>query len=236
MSKGLVFCFEGIEKCGKETQSKLLKEYLAKKGIPFESGREPGGTAYGEAERRSLQDPSWIDRVNQAYSSMPSIIQLNPGEKLCSTAEVFGYLKARAQFFALKVKPIYDAGGIYILDRSGDSTVAYQGFGLYEGDPKIIDLIVRNNKFAMWGVPITRTWLVDITVDEMLRRSDHNEFATGKDRIEQRDRTYFERVREGYLWIAKQEPSRVLVIDGTQSVEAIHTLVMKDLGQFLKTY
>jgi dTMP kinase len=234
MPKGLVIGFEGIEKSGKETQSKLLKEYLTKEGILFESGREPGGTAYGEAERRCLQDPHWIERVNQAYADVPNAPKLNANEEFCPAAEMFGYLKSRAQFFNLKVKPVFDAGGIYILDRSGDSTTAYQGFGLYRGDPKIVDLISRNNVFAMQGVSITRTWLIDITVDEMLRRSDHNEFAAGKDRIEQRDPAYFERVRQGYLWIAKQEPIRVMAIDGAQPVEVIHAIVKKNFLNLLK--
>jgi dTMP kinase len=230
MPNGLVFSFEGIEKCGKETQSKLLKEYLVKKGIKFEAGREPGGTSYGEAERRSLQDPNWIAKINQAYTSSPNVPQLAINEDLCAASEMFGYLKARAQFFALKVKPVYDAGGIYILDRSGDSTVAYQGFGLYKGDPKILDLIVKSNKFAMQGIPIHRTWLLNITIDEMLRRKDHDEFNKGKDRIERRNSEYFQRVREGYLWISSEEPARVMVIDGEQSVETIHNLIKKDVN------
>lgn len=223
----MIVSFEGIEKCGKETQSKLLKSKLDKQGIAYFSGREPGGTSHGEAERRSLQDPQWIERINYAYQGKAP--ELRVGEDLVPPAEMFGYFKARAQFFALHIKPREDKNELLVLDRTGDSTVAYQGWGLYKGDPEVLELIMRNNAFAMAGVHIRRTWLMDIPVDEMLRRKDHGEFGSGKDRIEQRDTAYFERVRKGYLWLAERFPERYIVIDGTQPVEVIHDLILKDL-------
>ncbi len=229
-SNGFIVSFEGIEKSGKETQSLLLKDFLQKKGVPHTFGREPGGTSYGEAERRSMQDPTWISRVNKAY---PDMRYLDITEKLCSFAEIFGYLKARAQLFDSILLPAIKNKQIIVLDRSGDSSVAYQGFGLFNGKKEIVDFIKKNNNFAMHGLKIKRTWFLDVSVDEMFRRKDHWEFGKNKDRIEQREKEFFSRVRRGYFWLAKQEPKRFRIIDGTKGIEEIQTIIRRDMEELL---
>ena len=212
----------------------MLKEYAHTLKLNIRADREPGGTSHGEIERRSLQDPEWIARVNQAYEDIAQ--PLDQTEQLSSESELFGYLKSRAQFFAIKVKPFIEQGGIYLFDRSGDSTVAYQGFGLYKGDLDIVKLILQNNKLAMKGIPIHRTWLLDIPVSEMRARQHKGEFGKTEDRIEQRDDSFFERARHGYLWLAHQNPERFMIIDGTLPPHKIAERIRTDFIEILREH
>ncbi|MFH1649295.1 MAG: dTMP kinase [Candidatus Woesearchaeota archaeon] len=230
--QGFACSFEGLDRCGKGSQLRFLLEHAKQKGLNICADREPGGTSHGEVERRSLQDPLWLSRVNQGYEGIAP--PLNPDEPLTPEAEIFGYLKARAQFMQTKVLPFILNKGIFLLDRAGDSTTAYQGFGLYKGDLDMLKLIIQCNHLAMRCVPLKRTYLLDIPVEEMRKRTDGNEFQTGKDRIEQRDDDYFERVRKGYLWLAKQNSERFMIIDGTLPKEKISEIILTDFDFLMR--
>jgi len=233
MKQGFAVSFEGIEKCGKDTQVGLLSKFLEAMDVAFTVGHEPGGTSHGEIERRILKDPNFFQKINAVYPDMPKLAE---NELLGPEAELFSFMKSRAQFFRKVVKPVIDRNELYVLNRSGDSTTAYQGFGHFNGAPEIIDFIRRNNEFAMAGVKIARTYFLDITVEEMHKRKDHDEYGTGKDIIEQRRDEYFNRVRNGYLWVAEQEPQRYLVIGGTRDITLIQRQIAEDITLLLGKY
>jgi len=108
MKKGIIVSFEGIDGCGKSTQSEKFYGYLKKKGLPVIFLREPGGTGAGEKIRKILLE-------NDAH--------------LCVWSELFLYLASRAQLVSEVIEPSFKKGNIIILDRYFDSTIAYQCYG-----------------------------------------------------------------------------------------------------------
>ena len=180
--KGTFITFEGSEGCGKSTQSKLLAEYLRRKGCKVVYLREPGGTAISEKIRNILLDPK------------------NHIEPL---SETLLYMVARVQLVKQIIKPALAEGKIVICDRFLDSTIAYQGYGLGVD----IKFIQHTGKLATDGIKPDLTILLDLAVKEGLR---YREFS--KDRIEKRSLSYHLRVRKGYLKLAACEPKRIKVI------------------------
>jgi dTMP kinase len=162
--------FEGIDGCGKTTQVAALTQRLATAGIPFRHLREPGGTALGERQRALLLDPA---------------------TQACPTAELFGYLQARAQLCAEVIAPALAAGGLVLLDRFYHSTLAYQAYGL--GLDR--DAVRAAIRLATGGiVPDLVLWLALDPAEAARRRAA----ARGQDRIEARGLDYLTRVHDGY--------------------------------------
>lgn len=180
--RGKFITFEGSEGCGKSTQSKLLYGYLKKKGYPVIYLREPGGVRASESIRNFL---------------------LNPKNKISPAGETLLYMAARAEVVSEIIKPALMTGKIVICDRFLDSTIAYQGYGLGIN----IKLIKLMGEFATLGIKPNLTILLDLAVKKGLK---HREFK--KDRIEQRSLSYHERVRKGYLSLARKEPGRIKII------------------------
>ncbi|MFA5092866.1 MAG: dTMP kinase [Candidatus Omnitrophota bacterium] len=180
--KGKFITFEGSEGCGKSTQSKLLFEYLKSKGKQVIYLREPGGVKVSELIREIL---------------------LNPKSKIPAAAETLLYMAARACVVEEIIKPALNAGKIVVCDRFIDSTVAYQGYGLGV-DIKLIKLI---GNFATQGIAPDLTIFLDLPVKSGLKHRDNC-----KDRIEQRCVGYHEKVRKGYLAIAKSQPRRIKIV------------------------
>lgn len=180
--KGKFITFEGSEGCGKSTQSKLLFEYLRSKGKKVIYLREPGGVKVSEAIRQLL---------------------LNPKNKIPSAAETLLYMAARSCVVEEIIRPALRFGKTVICDRFMDSTVAYQGYGLGV-DIKLIKLI---GEFATQRITPDLTIFLDLPVKSGLKYR-HN----CKDRIEQRSFKYHQKVRKGYLAIAKGHPQRVKIV------------------------
>ena len=201
MSKGLFITFEGGDGCGKTTQIKLLDEYLRGKGYKTLLTREPGSKGLGIKLREIL---------------------LNYDGEVSSTCESFLFLADRAQHVDCIIKPALKEGIIVLCDRHTDSTVAYQGYG------RGIDLEQINhlNKIATSGLKPDLTIVLDVDVETSQKR-----VGSEKDRMESAGREFFERVRKGFLEIAKQEPNRVKVVDSTQSIEEIHKQVLELVGR-----
>lgn len=174
--------FEGSEGCGKSTQSRMLFEYLKSEGKKVIYLREPGGVKVSEAIRQLL---------------------LNPKNKISSIAETLLYMAARACVVDEVIKPALAAGKIVVCDRFMDSTIAYQGYGLGI-DIKLIKTI---GGFATQGIVPSLTIFLDLPVKSGLKHR-HN----CKDRIEQRSINYHEKVRKGYLAIAKSQPKRIKIV------------------------
>ncbi len=192
MKKGYFITFEGADGCGKSTQMNLLAQYLLKNGYEVVLTREPGGKGLGEKIREIL---------------------LNYDGEVSPRCESFLFLADRAQNIDITVNPAINAGKIVLCDRHIDSTVAYQGYGRGLDIEKIVYL----NNLAVNGRKPDLTFVYDIDVETSMKR-----VGTEKDRMESAGKDFHNKVRHGYLELAKQEPDRIKVVDGTNSVEEIH--------------
>ena len=201
MSKGLFITFEGGDGCGKTTQIKLLDEYLRNKGYKTLLTREPGSKGLGIKLREIL---------------------LNYDGEVSPVCESFLFLADRAQHVDCIIKPALEEGVIVLCDRHTDSTVAYQGYG------RGLDLeqIYQLNKIATSGLKPDLTVVLDVDVETSQKR-----VGSEKDRMESAGIEFFERVRQGFLEIAKQEPERVKVVNSTQSIEKIHEQILELVGR-----
>lgn len=195
MKKGLFITFEGIDGCGKTTQIELLKEELEKKGYTVLLTREPGAKGLGEKFREIL---------------------LNYDGEVSSNCESFLFLADRAQHIDTIIKPAINNGTIVLCDRHTDSTVAYQGYG------RELDLeqIYQLNKIATNGIVPDITFILDIDIETSLQR-----IGKGRDRMENAGSEFFERVRNGYIEIYKQEPERVKLLNGKSPIEEIQNTI-----------
>jgi dTMP kinase len=204
MKKGIFITFEGSEGSGKSTQAQLIFGYLKKRGKKVLFIREPGGVAISEAIRRIL-----LDVRNTAMTK---------------ESETLLYMAARAQLIKEKIIPALQKGMIVLCDRFLDSTIAYQGYGCGV-DLKAIKTI---GKFATLGIQPQLTLLFDIETKKGLSRTH---FV--KDRIERRSLAYHNRVRKGYMCLAKQNPRRIRVIKVNKSKEEIQRIVKKHINTLL---
>ncbi len=180
--KSKFITFEGSEGCGKSTQSEMLFSYLKARGYKVIYLREPGGVRLSEMIRTILLDPN---------------------SRISAQAETLLYMAARAQVVQEIIKPALEAKKIVICDRFLDSTIAYQGFGLGV-DIKLIKFL---GNFTTQGIKPDLTILLDLPVKSGLKHRQNC-----RDRIEQRSVNYHEKVRKGYLILAKEEPQRIKVV------------------------
>ena len=193
---GLLVTFEGGEGSGKSTQVELLARWLAEAGHHVTTAREPGTTAVGEAVRRFLLDTA--------------------PEELAPEAELALFLAARAELTADVIAPALAAGRTVLVDRYGDSSVAYQGYG--RGlDPRVV---AQANRWAMRGLEPDVTVLIDVPVEAGRTRRDRP-----LDRLERAGSAFHERVRDGYRRMAREEPERFCVVDGTLPIDSIQTAI-----------
>lgn len=199
---GLFITFEGADGCGKTTQLKLLAEFLTSTGKEVLITREPGGKGLGEKVREIL---------------------LNYQGDVSDKAEAFLFLADRAQNIDIIVKPAVEAGKIVLCDRHTDSTIAYQGYG------RGVDISRLNtlNELATGGFKPDLTFVFDIDVETSMARVGKN-----KDRMESAGNEFHEKVRKGYLEIAKKEPDRVKVINSNDSIENIFEHVKREFVNF----
>jgi len=202
--RGKFITFEGSEGSGKSTQIRLAQEYLKEKGQDVLFVREPGGVAISEKIRDILLD------VNTS----------GMGDE----CETLLYMAARAQLVEEVIIPALDDGKIILCDRFLDSTVAYQGYG----NAVHIEKIKMIGGFATQGCRPDLTFLFDIDPEEGFARLNRP-----KDRIERRGLNYHNRVRNGYLEIAKKEPGRVKVIDAKKGKEEIQGIVRRYMDEIL---
>lgn len=189
--------FEGADGCGKTTQLNLLKEYLEKNGYNVLVTREPGGKGLGEKFREIL---------------------LNYDGVVSERCESFLFLADRAQNIDTIVKPAIESGKIVLCDRHIDSSVAYQGYGRGLD----IEEIKQLNTLATGGLLPDLTLVFDIDIETSMKR-----VGKEKDRMESAGNEFFNRVRNGYLELAKHEPKRIKVVNSTGSIEEIHEQVIK---------
>ena len=194
LTSGKLITFEGIDGCGKSTQAKRAYNYLNGKQIKCELYREPGGTDVGEAIRKILLASAAEGLAMDGYT------------------EYLLFASSRAELSRTIVTPLLENGCTVLLDRFGDSSTAYQGYG-HGVD---VDFIIETNRIASGGLKPDLTILLDIDPETALAR-----LGSQNDRIEKRGIVFFKRVRSGFLTLADREPERFRVIDAERSVEDI---------------
>jgi dTMP kinase len=182
MARGKYIVIESGEGGGKTTQAEMLYNFLKEKNIPCYLGREPGGIGSAEAMRTILK---------------------HNAENISPIAEVFGFEFARAEFFDKIVFPKLREGVNIISDRSGYSTIAYQGYG----SGLDIYWIKSMNEMAMKGLKPDIAFIIDIDPIVGLERE------IVKDRFSGKGLEYHKKVRQGFLDIAESEPERCIIIN-----------------------
>lgn len=207
--------FEGGDGTGKTTQLKALESYFHGQGRACVSTREPGGTALGGMIRQVL---------------------LEVGKQpIASPTELFLYLADRAQHVQEVILPAIDAGKIVLCDRYTDSTLAYQGYG--RGID--LELLRRLNEIANRGVEPDLTLLLDCPAELGLSRTVQRQSDAGtargrEDRFEREKVEFHERVRAGFLAMARAQPARFRIIDAARPVEQvardIQKIVEREIG------
>jgi len=200
----LFLTFEGPDGSGKSTQIRLLHRWLKEQGQPVLLSREPGGTPIGEQIRAVLHDVGNI-------AMLPN-------------TEILLYSASRAQHVGQVIRPALERGELVLCDRYAESTIAYQGWG----HGLDIELLHTITVFATGGLRPDLIIYLDIDVEEGLRRK-LDAFESGEaewNRMDQKAQTFHERVRQGYLTMASQEPEKWLVLDGSRSIEDIHQKIV----------
>jgi len=198
--RGPFITFEGIEGSGKSTQIHLLANYLSAHGRTVMLTREPGGTAIGDQVRRILLDPA--------------------NTQLDSKAELLLYAAGRAQHLAELIAPELASGKIVLCDRFSDATLAYQGYGRGLD----LELIRTLDRLVTDQMRPDLTILLDIDAAAGLARARGRNSLGGLEseaRFENEDLSFHERVRQGYLELAKGEPARFRIVDASLQPEAV---------------
>ena len=197
MSAAFYIAFEGIEGCGKSTQSRLLTEALRSEGMAVTSTRETGGTEIGARIRDVLHDTA--------------------NTHLDSVAEALLIAGDRAQHRAEVLMPALTRGEHVVSDRSVYSTLAYQGYGRRLP----LDTVRSVNDWALASCWPDLVVLLDVPHDSAMARLTHRDL----DRFEREDDAFFVRVRDGFHTMAANDPDRWVVVDGTGDPAAIATVV-----------
>lgn len=198
MKNGKFITFEGCEGSGKSTQVKLLNDALLQIGFETLVTREPGGPPISEAIRNILLHP-------EHHTMLPE-------------TELLLYMASRAQHTGEWIIPALNNGKIVLCDRYNDSTIAYQG-AARELNQEFISLLAG---FATFSKVPDLTILLDLPVDIGLSRISERKL----DRLEMEAASFHQKVRDQYLIIAKNEPSRYIVLDGAMNPEQIHTRIL----------
>jgi len=194
---GLFITLEGCEGSGKSTQLARLAALLRATGAEVHALREPGGTTVGEQVREILLSP--------AHQGMDAV------------TEVLLYEAARAAHVARAIRPALASGDIVVCDRYADSSTAYQGYGRGLD----LDMVRALNEWATGGIVPDRTFVLDVPPAEGLALATHE----GADRLEREAIAFHERVRDGYLTMARQEPERFVVVPRGDSDEVFAAIV-----------
>ncbi len=204
---------EGIEGSGKTTQMQQLSTYVENRGHSCVLTREPGGTALGEKIRTILLDPA--------------------SSELVPTAELLLYMADRAQHINTLIKPCLAEGNIVLCDRYFDATVVYQGFarGLDTG------FICNLHRLILDDLKPDMTFLLDLSPRIGLARAwkqlDNGTRSGTESRFEEETISFHEKVRAGYLELARRQPERIRVVDGSQDKKQVQVDIRDALAEYL---
>ena len=209
VKRGLFITLEGGEGGGKTTQINWLAEALTAKKHKVVTTREPGGTPEGEKIRNLL-----VQREGGNWTPVAECLML---------------FAARAMHVNKIIRPALDEERIVISDRFTDSTRAYQGYGMGVDLKKIDEL----NRIVLDGFTPDLTFILDIDPREGLLRSGRRlaseelKINQSEDRYENLDLSFHEKLRAGFLDIAKKEPERCHVIDASQSADTVEAQIFE---------
>lgn len=206
MLKGKFITIEGSEGSGKSTNIAFIEHYLKQKNIPFILTREPGGTPIAEKIRDLLLD--------------------NANTSLCDDAELLLMFAARAQHLNELIIPALEAGKWVISDRFTDASYAYQGGGRGLSWHKITQL----EQWVQGDLRPDATILLDIPVDKGMQRVRQRGET---DRFEQEQLSFFNRIRDAYLKLARENPARFHIIDTEPAIDEVQTQLFQVMEQIL---
>ncbi len=199
-ARGRFIVLEGGEGAGKSTQAALLSAWLDALGVPHLVTREPGGTPVGEAVR--------------------SVVLARTDLEMPAESELFLYLASRAAFVRDVVRPALEAGRTVVADRFNLSTLAYQGYGRRLD----LDQVGRAVALATGGLEPDLYLYLDMPVDEGTDRQRKG--GLEPDRIEREGADFLQRVRGGYLALARTKPG-VRVVDASGTPEEVQTRIRR---------
>lgn len=203
--QGKFITIEGTEGVGKTTNIEFIQHWLNRRGVEFVSTREPGGTPLAEEVRELLLTPR--------------------EEKIGDSTELLLMFAGRAQHLDQVILPALDSGTSVLCDRFTDASYAYQGFGR-EMD---CSLITELEQIVQGDLRPDLTLILDIPVEIGLKRASER---SAPDRFEQEQIEFFDRVRQGYLKIAEENPERCAVIDASQSLDEVQASIEVVLENF----
>lgn len=204
---GRFITFEGGEGSGKSTQIAMLAAALKAKGLPPLLTREPGGVP-GAEEIRALLVKGEVNRWT------------------AKTEALLNYA-ARIEHVSKAIQPALTAGLWVLSDRFADSTTAYQGYG----HGLDLDMIAQLHTLSIGDFKPDLTLILDIPAEAGLARA--NDGSGGEDRYERMDISFHEKLRQGFLAIAKAEPERCAVIDASQSLDVVEEAICATVSQRL---
>jgi dTMP kinase len=191
--------FEGIDGCGKTSQSKLLEKYFIEKGHKVLCVREPGGTILSEKVRDILLDKS---------------------SDISDVSELLLFETARYELVNKVIRPALQNDVVVLSDRFTDSTIAYQGYG------RGLDIaMIKNlNRIASQGLQPDITFYLKLDLSTSKRRQ-----KVLLARLEQEDNNFSQRIIDGFDAMAQAEPQRIMIIDSTLSKEEVHKKIISFL-------
>ena len=202
-SRGKFITFEGIDGCGKTTQAEMLLELLEKQELSISFVREPGGDPISESIRKLL---------------------LHSEEIMSDRAEALLMIASRAQLTDKVILPHLLNGRWMIADRYAVSTLAYQGGGRGLNSTALEEI----NYFGTYTLKPDLTFFIDISVEEANKR-----MSVSRDRIEKEGQEFQQRVRDFYTNLHTKEPERVMLINGENSIDAIHNEISSIVSEKL---
>ncbi|MBG31077.1 MAG: dTMP kinase [Opitutae bacterium] len=204
--KGILISFEGSEGCGKSTQIRRIADRLeAIDHCDVVVTREPGGTEIGEEIRHLL--------MHSANNS-----------KMYPEAELLLFAASRAQLVRELILPSVKAGKMVLCDRFLDSTTVYQGVARQIAE----DPVTQINDFAVGDIVPDLTVVIDLPVEIGLERIKHR-ISDMPDRMEEENVSFYAKVREGYLILARSLPERFLVVDGSKMPNEIEEEIWQEV-------
>jgi len=200
---GCFITFEGPEGSGKSSQARWLVGWLRRAGFRVVALKDPGSTALGRALRRAL-----------LHTAMP----------LSPMAEALLFIGGRVQLVEERIRPALQRGQVVVCDRFHDSTVAYQGFG----GTLDVGWLDRVGRAAIHGTMPSLTILLDVPTAKGFARLHRS-----RDRMERKTRAFHQRVRQGFLRLARGEPRRFVVVDASQPAAQVRRHIEQAVMQQL---
>jgi len=203
---GIFITFEGVEGCGKSVQSRALHNRLSRLSIPSRLIAEPGSTPIGNRIALLLK---WAQ------------------SEISPLTELLLFNASRSQLVAEVIRPSLKEDMVIICDRYTDSTIAYQSYGR----GLALETITAINSTATGGLKPDLTILLDLPADKGFARK----MGGRRDRFEQEEIAFHQKVRQGYLEIAAVEPERFLVIDADQPRARIREIIWRKVSRLLSS-